>query len=67
MRKFRAAAKTHVAYKDAMKTADILSGSLIIAELHMTDDNIGLMTEECLHCGALKFPKETPSRVVRLP
>ena len=57
----RAESKSHVDFQDAMKTVEILNGTFIVRPLHDTDDNIGSMTEECPHCKALKFPRETPS------
>ena len=54
-------AKTHVEFKDAMRTVDILRGAFIVASLHTTEDRIGTMTVECPDCKALKFPGETPS------
>ena len=46
----RNAKKTHVDYKDATKTEDILKGNFNVASLHETEDRIGLMTVECPNC-----------------
>ena len=57
----RNAKKSHVKLKDAMRTTEILEGEFRVKVLHETEDRIGLMTIECQKCGALKFPRETPS------
>ena len=72
-REARNRVKTHVEFKDAMRTDDILRGTFNVAALHETNDRIGTMTIECPDCKALKFPGETPSsccqsgKVVLLP
>ena len=60
--------KTHVEFKDAMRTNDILRGTFNVAALHETNDRIGTMTIECPDCKALKFPGETrvPRWLLRL-
>ena len=52
---------TKIKDKDALKSHEIMSGIFPVLSLEETDDNIGEMTSECCHCGALKFKKETPS------
>ena len=48
--------KTTVNFKDATRSQAILDGEIPVKPLH-----IGSMTEVCEHCGALRFPWETPS------
>ena len=57
----RNAKKTHVEYKDAMRTLEIFDGDFEVLQLEQTEDEIGSMTIECPDCGALRFPRETPS------
>ena len=60
-RDIRNKAKTHVDFKDAMRTEEILRGTFNVLSLHETIDTIGTMTIECPDCKALKWPGETPS------
>ena len=57
----RSRRQTTVNLKDAARNKYILDGVIEVQELHETKDNIGTMTEVCEHCGALRFPWETPS------
>ena len=54
-------AKSHMNPKDGLRSYEVLQGTLLIKKLEDTEDSIGSMTHKCKHCGALKFPKETPS------
>ena len=53
--------KSHVDFKDAMRTNEILNGTFIVKPLQETEDKIGRMIIECPHCKAIKFLGETPS------
>ena len=53
--------KSHVNPRDGLRSCEVLQGKLQIKKLEDTVDSIGTMTQKCKHCGALKFPKETPS------
>ena len=53
--------KTHVNFKDATRSREVLDGTLPVPELYNTPDSIGTMTHVCPNCGALKFRGETPS------
>ena len=53
--------RTHVQFKDAMRSREILLGLIEVPQLHETEDYIGSMDHECPDCGALKFRRETPS------
>ena len=53
--------KTSVSLKDATKSLEVLDGTLEVKPLHKTEDSIGTRTVVCRHCGALKFPGQTPS------
>ena len=53
--------KTHVNFKDATRSQDILDGLIDVPQLCNTDDRTGSMSHVCPHCGALKFRRETPS------
>ena len=53
--------KTHVNFKDATKSQEVLAGLIKVPELCDTDDRTGSMTHVCPYCGALKFRRETPS------
>ena len=48
-------------FKDATKSLEILQGTFEVLRLEDTVDTIGKMDVECDYCGALKFPKETPT------
>ena len=51
--------KTGVSKKDGLRSQEILNGSFKVPLLEKTDDAIGSMSNECIHCGALKFQRET--------
>ena len=53
--------KTHVNFKDATRSQEVLAGLIQVPELSNTDDRTGSMNHVCPYCGALKFRRETPS------
>ena len=60
-RKRKSVKRSNVKSRDGLRSQEILDGSLEVPLLEETEDAIGTMTMECRHCGALKFPRETPS------
>ena len=51
--------RTHALEKIATKTPEILQGLLYIPNLSATVDRIGEMSLLCIHCGAMKFKRES--------
>ena len=53
--------KSHVNFKDAFRSEEIMSGKLRVLALEETEDAIGPMNHICRWCKALKFKGETMS------
>ena len=60
-RKRKSGQRTKVAFKEALKSQEILDGSYEVLALQDSEDNIGQMNIVCQYCNALKFKRETAS------
>ena len=59
--KRKAAHKSHIRSRDGLRSQEVLNGTFHVDKLEDSKDAIGEMIHKCGDCGALKFPKETPS------
>ena len=57
----KAAHRSQVAYKEALKTPEIMKGSHPVQSLENTNDSIGKRDTTCKDCKAKIYGKETPS------